>query len=142
MSLTLDQIVARLEDPEVPVVWLDPITPAEFWNDLPVALAARGIVVLNLDGGQPIVDHDSLLGRFSEVVSAPAGFLHSLTSLKDCLLKLPHQTVSGWVVMFRNPEALRQNDEATFEDFLELVEMVHEAEYELHCRIFKLVVRD
>ena len=142
MSLTLDQIVARLEDPEVPVVWLDPITPEELWNNLPAALIARGLAVLNLDAGPPIIDHDSLLERFSEVAPLPGSFLQSLTSLRDSLLKLPHQTPSGWVVMFRNPESLRQNDEATFEDFLEILELVHESQYEMHHRVFKLVVRD
>ena len=44
--------------------------------------------------------------------------------------------------MFHNPESLRQNDEATFEDFLEILELVHESQYEIHQRIFKLVVRD
>ena len=57
-------------------------------------------------------------------------------------MKLPHQTARGWVVMFHNPESLRQNDEATFEDFLEILELVHESQYEIHQRIFKLVVRD
>ena len=142
MSLTLDQIVARLEDPETPVVWLDPATPEEFWNNLPGALVARGLAVLNLDGGLPIVDHDSLLERFSQVAPLAVDFLQTLTSLKDCLLKLPHQTSRGWVVMFRSPEALRQNDEATFEDFLEILELVHESQYEIHHRVFKLVVRD
>jgi hypothetical protein len=141
MSLTLDQIVARLEDPEVPVVWLDPITPDILWNDLPDALAKRGLAVLNLDGAQPITDHDSLLERFAQV--APSGPLFkSLTSLKDRLLDLPHEAARGWVVMFRYPELLRQNDEETFEDFLETLELVHESQYEMHNRIFKLVVRD
>lgn len=142
MSLTLAQIVARLEDPEVPVVWLDPITPEEIWSGLPDALAARGLAVLPLDGGQPVVDHDTLLARFSELLPAPADFLGSLALLKETLLKLPHQTSRGWVVMFHNPEALRQNDEETFEDFLEVVEMVHESEHVTGHRVFKLVVRD
>ena len=42
-------------------------TPEELWNDLPDALAARGLAVLNLDGGPPIIDHDSLLERFLEI---------------------------------------------------------------------------
>lgn len=142
MSLTLDQIAARLEDPDVPVVWLDPITPEAIWNDLPDALAARGLAVLNLDGGEPIVDHDSLLRRFAEIAPLPGGFLQTLASLKDCLLQLPRLTARGWVVIFRNPESLRQNDEATFEDFLEVLELVHEAHHESHDGVFKLVVRD
>jgi hypothetical protein len=142
MSLTLEQIVARLVDPETPVVWLDPTVPEEFWENLPAALAARGLALLNLDGGQPIVDHDSLLERFSEVAPLALDSLQSLSSLKDCLLKLPHLTSRGWVVMFRRPEALRQNDEAAFEDFLEILELVHESQYEIHRRVFKLVVRD
>jgi len=142
MSLTLDQIVARLEDPDVPVVWLDPIMPEELWNGLPTALAARGMAVLSLEGGQAIVDHDSLLARFSEVLPEPRVFPGTLTQLRECLLQLPHQTSRGWVVMFHKPELLRQNDEATFEDFLEVLEAVHESECASHARVFKLVVRD
>lgn len=142
MSLTLDQIVARLEDPEVPVVWLDPITPEELWIGLPAALAARGLAVLSLDGGQAIVDHDSLLAQFSAVLPEPRELPANLTQLKERLLQLPHLTSRGWVVMFHKPELLRQNDEATFEDFLEVLEAVHESEFAGHARIFKLVVRD
>ncbi len=142
MSLTLDQIVERLEDPEAPVVWLDPSTPDSLWNDLPDALAARGLTVWPLDGAPPITSHDSLLRRFSEVTSAPCPPLLTMTSLKDHLLTLPPQSALGWVVMFRNPEPLRQNDEAAFEDFLETLELVHESQFELHRRVFKLVVRD
>ncbi|HEY3441385.1 MAG TPA: hypothetical protein VGK29_11555 [Paludibaculum sp.] len=142
MGLTLDQIVARLEDPEVPVVWLDPITPDEIWNDLPAALAERGLAVLSLDGGQAIVDHDTLLARFSEVLPELREVPANLTQLKECLLRLPHQTSRGWVVMFHKPESLRQNDEATFEDFLEVLEAVHGSECAGRARSFKLVVRD
>lgn len=142
MSLTLPQIVARLEDPEVPVVWLDPTTPEQFWNDLPEALIARGLAVLNLEGGSPISDHDSLLERFSEILDCPGDLPHSLPALRDCLLKLPHRGPRGWVVIFRRPELLRQNDEATFEDLLEALELVHESQFEIHHRVFKLVVRD
>lgn len=141
MSLTVDQIVARLLEPETPVVWLDPSMPEELWNNLPAALSSRGLAVLNLDTGSPISDHDSLLDRFSEVAPLQNTYVRSLTSLKDCLLKLPHQTSRGWVVMFRHPEALRQNDEETFEDFLEVLEQV-DAVHKAHHRVFKLVVRD
>ena len=101
----------------------------------------RGLAVLNLDGALPIIDHDSLLERFSQMAPSAPPFL-SLTSLKDQLSDLPHQTARGCVVMFRHPELLRQNDEETFEDFLEILELVHESQYEMLNRIFKLVVRD
>ena len=142
MSLALGQIVARLEDPEVPVIWLDPITPEDIWSDLPAALSARGLAVLDLDGGQPVFYHNSLLARFSEVLPPAAGPLTTLSQLKERLLRLPHRTSRGWVVMFHKPEALRQNDEETFEDFLEVLTSVHESQNASQHRIFKLVVRD
>jgi hypothetical protein len=142
MSLTLEQIVARLEDPETPVVWLDPIAPSDIWLGLPDALRQRGYWVLDLDLEARIVDHDSLLDRFAEVAPLPEYFRHNLTSLRDCLLGLPNHAEKGWVVIYRHPEALRQNDEAVFEDFLEILEFVHESKYEIHRRVFKLVVRD
>jgi hypothetical protein len=142
MSVTLDQIVARLLDPETPVIWLDPSTPDGLWADLARSLPSRGLAVLNLDDGRPILDHDSLLERFAEVAPVPVAALPSLPSLRECLLRLPHVTSRGWVVMFHRPESLRQFDEATFEDFLEVLAAVHESQYEIHNRVFKLVVRD
>jgi hypothetical protein len=142
MSLTLEQILARLDDPETPVLWLDPSLPESIWDGLPPALHSRGYSVLQLDQDAPITDQDSLLERFSEIAPLPVQFRHSLPSLKDCLLRLPNAPGKGWVVIFRHPEALRQNDEAAFEDFLEILELVHESKYEIYHRVFKLVVLD
>lgn len=142
MSLTLEQILARLEDPETPVVWLDPSLPESIWDGLPAALEQRNYSVLQLDRDSPIVDQDSLLERFAQVAPLPVHFRHNLPALKDCLLRLPNAPGKGWVVIFRHPEALRQNDEAAFEDFLEILELVHESKYEIYHRVFKLVVLD
>ncbi|MBI5280918.1 MAG: barstar family protein [Candidatus Solibacter usitatus] len=142
MSLTLEQIVTRLEDPETPVVWLDPSAPPDIWLGLPGALRQRGYWVLDLDRDKPILDVEALLDRFAEVAPLPEYFRHNLSSLRDSLLGLPNDADKGWVVIFRHPEALRQNDEAAFEDFLEILEFIHESKYEIHRRVFKLVVRD
>ncbi|MGJ5820534.1 hypothetical protein [Paludibaculum fermentans] len=142
MSLSLGQIILRVEDPGTPVVWLDPSVPEQLWAGLPAALHRAGYSVLNLDGDTPIADLASLLERFSANASAPAPVSADLSGLRQYLLRLPNDSHMGWVVLFRNPEQLRQNDEATFEELLEILEFVHESRYEIHQRLFKLIVRD
>jgi RNAse (barnase) inhibitor barstar len=140
--MTLEQIVARIEDPETPLVWLDPSTPEEYWRALPETLKQAGFRVIRLDAEGDIVDHNALLDRFAALATLPEYFRHDLNSLKDCLLGLPDDCEKGWAVLFRNPEPLRQNDEATFEDLLEILNLVHESKFELHMKVFKLVVTD
>lgn len=141
MGLSLEHIVGRLEDPETPIVWLDPSLPEEIWTGLPEAVAARGYRVLKLGEGAPISDLPSLVEAVAQAAEAPAPADKSQTGLRDCLLQLP-RTGKGWVIVFHCPEALRQNDEVAFEDFLEILELVHETRYETHQQVFKLVVRD
>jgi len=142
MGLTLDQIVSRLDDPGTPVIWLDPSLPEDLWERLPAAVRGRGFRVFHVDEAEPVRDLHSLLEIFSKIAPVPEYFRHDLASLKDSLLRLPSDAERGWVVIFRHPEALRQNDEVAFEDFLEILELVHESRYEIHQQVFKLIVRD
>lgn len=141
MGLSLEQIVGRLEDPETPIVWLDPSLPEDLWTGLPDAVQQRGFRVLMLDEGMPISDLASLVDAVATAAAAPLPSDKSQAGLRDCLLQLP-QHGKGWVIVFHCPEALRQNDERAFEDFLEILELVHETRYESHQQVFKLVVRD
>lgn len=141
MGLSLEQIVGRLEDPETPIVWLDPSLPEDLWLGLPEAVIARGFRVLKLDEGAPISDLASLVEAVARGASVPAPPDRTQSGLRDCLLSLPIDT-RGWVIVFHCPEALRQNDEVAFEDFLEILELVHETRFENHGQVFKLVVRD
>lgn len=139
MSLSLGQIVLRVGDPGTPVVWLDPSIPDQVWTDLPAALERAGYSVLNLDGPEPVADLESLLRRFG----ADSGFVCvDLAALRQNLLRLPNDRPMGWAILFPNPGLLRQNDEATFEDLLEILEFVNDSRYEIHHRLFKLIVRD
>lgn len=141
MGLSLEQIVGRLEDPETPIVWLDPSLPEALWLGLPDAVTARGYRVLQLDEGASISDLPSLVAAVASAAGAPLPPDQGTVGLRDCLLQLPREG-KGWVIVFHCPEALRQNDEVAFEDFLEILELVHETRYESHQQVFKLVVRD
>ena len=139
MSQTLEEIVARVEDPETPVVWLDPRTPEHFWVELPEALARKGFRVSELEG---VVDRESLMRGLAAAVSAPGIPGSDLAGMKDCLLGVTDEGAGGWALIFRNPGALRQNDESGFEDFLEVLEMVHEIRMERAGHPFKIVLQD
>ena len=68
MKLALDETVARVLDPETPVVWLDPTLPSELWNALPVALENVGFRVASLENGERIADSAHLLSRLSRLL--------------------------------------------------------------------------
>lgn len=142
MSLSLGQIILRVEDPGTPVVWLDPSVPESLWASLPAALQRAGYSVLNLDGSTPITDVATLLERFNSVGPELPFFGTDLSALRQGLLRLPNDSHKGWAILFPGPELLRQNDEGAFEELLEILEFIHESRYEIHQRMFKLIVRD
>ncbi|WP_321473216.1 hypothetical protein [uncultured Paludibaculum sp.] len=142
MSLSLGQIVLRVGDPGTPVVWLDPSVPDSAWAGLPASLHRAGYSVIDLDGPTPVVDLNTLLERFAAGTPPTPFAAVDLASLRQNLLRLANDSPMGWVVLFRAPELLRQNDEATFEELLELLAFVHDSRYEIHQRVFKLIVRD
>jgi hypothetical protein len=119
MSQTVRDIVARIEDPDTPVVWLDPTTADAIWDGVPAALEQAGYAVIRLDG---------------------AGAREGLEGLK--LRASGAKPAKGWVVVYREPDEYRQGDEAGFEDFLEGVEGEHERRMASEGRSFKLLVKD
>lgn len=134
MGQRIDQLVARVEDPANPVVWLDPSTSAELWAALPDALKQRSFAVVVLDG---VTDRASLRDELLGVLGA-AG------AIRDALAALPVNgaTSQGWVILFQDPEKLRETDEAAFEDLLETAAQIHEMHWAQRRTHLKLVVKD
>ncbi len=133
MGQRIDQIVARVEDPANPVVWLDPSTSAELWAGLPAALSARAFEVVVLTG---VWDRVSLREQILRLLQATGTIQEALSALP---LQNPQQ---GWAILFEQPEALREYDEAAFEDLLETVSQVHETHWNSRRSHLKLIVRD
>lgn len=142
MMPTLDQIVARVEDPETPVVWLDPAIPDELWAALPATLSAHGFEVFHIDANSDVADRDALMARFDALAPIPGQTTRDFESLRICLMRMATGQPRGWAVLFSNPDPLRQSDEAAFEELMEALEVVHESLYEIHAKSFKFVVRD
>lgn len=142
MSLSLEQILVRLEDPETPVVWLDPSLPRTLWEQLPAFAAGRGYQVVELGAGGPIFDRSSLLAAFDGLLAASPVFDHSLPSLRESLLALEPAAPLGILVLFPDPDPLRENDEAGFEEFIEVLENVDEIRRREGRPGLKAIVRD
>lgn len=133
MGQRIDQLVARVEDPANPVVWLDPSTSAELWAALPAALKERAFSVVVLDG---VADAASLRAEL-------LGVLDALGPIREALAALPASDgEQGWVFLYQAPEQLRESDEAAFEDLLETVAQIHEIHWSERRTHLKLVVRD
>lgn len=142
MSLSLEQILVRLEDPETPVVWLDPSLPPTLWDELPALAANRGYQVLKLGAGGPVFDLSSLLAAFDGLLAPSPISGHSLPSLRESLLSLEPAAPLGILVLFPDPDPLRENDEAGFEEFIELLENVDEIRRGEGRPGLKAVIRD
>ncbi len=142
MSLSLEQLLQRLEDPATPVVWLDPALPARLWAELPAAAAARGFHVLNLGEAGPVFDLCSLLAAFGRLLPQSTCYDHSLPSLRAALLNLTLPAPAGCLLLFQEPDALRQNDESAFEELIELIENVDDLRRAKGMSGLKAVVRD
>ena len=142
MIPTLEQIMGRVDDPETPVVWLDPAIPDEIWMTLPPGLEQRGYAVFHIDANGLVEDRERLLERFDDVVGASDQYKRDFESLKRCLMGMAAEPERGWAMLFSNPDPLRQRDEAAFEELMEVLESVHESIYEIHMKSFKFVVRD
>jgi hypothetical protein len=142
MSLSLEQLVLRLQDPSTPVIWLDPALPEQLWADLPAAATARGFHVLNLDDAGPVFDLCSLLSAFGRLLPESTCYDHSLPSLRAALMDLMPHAKAGCLVLFREPDTLRENDESTFEELIELFENVDDLRRARGLSGLKAVVRD
>lgn len=142
MSISLDQLLDRLDDPGTPVVWLDPALPGSLWQQLPEAARARGFLVLDLGRAGPIFDAASLLAAFGRLLADSPLYGNSFSSLRSALLEFAMSCPAGALVLFPNPEALRQNDEAAFEELIEALENVDELCRTEGCGGLKAVIRD
>jgi hypothetical protein len=138
--MILKEVLSTVTDPDLPVIWVDPALADDFWSRLAASLADRRFVLLDLDARGPAHTHDELLECFRRSAGWPEGYCPNLNALKDCLLALDDPPAGGWVVLFREPGPLRQGDEATFEDLLEILELVHDIKLKTKGLLFKLVL--
>ncbi len=138
--MILQNLISAVEDPGLPIVWVDSSCSAEFWGRLSTALKAAGYRVLDLDEAGPADSQERLLECFILAAGWPLDFCPNLNALKDALLTLEDPPYGGWVVLFREAGLLRQNDEATFEDLLELLSLVHDIKLKKKGLYFKLAV--
>ncbi|MBI4891371.1 MAG: hypothetical protein HY821_12160 [Acidobacteria bacterium] len=141
MGPTLEQLAARLDDPETPIIWLDPSLPEEIWSHLPGAISGRGFTPLPLEPVAHISDMASLVTALAATACSPLDPPPDQSALRSLLLHLP-LSGHGWVILFRNPESLRQNDEIAFEDFVEAVSQANEQRISAGRQPLKLIVRD
>ena len=140
--MILQHLLTAIDDPELPVVWVDDSHPAEFWSRLLTALEATGYRTLSLEAAEGVDSYAQLLACFCSAAGWPAGFCPNLNALKDALLTLEDPPSGGWVVLFRKAGPLRQNDEETFEDLLDVFSVVHDIKLNIKALNFKLVVSD
>lgn len=111
-AITLDQVLAQLEDPETPVVWLDPALPEWLWERLPAV--ARGPHVLDLGKAGPIFDLSSLLAAFGHLLPGITAYDHSFPSLREALLGPALDSPRGYLVLYRDADGRRQNEEGAY----------------------------
>jgi hypothetical protein len=140
MRQTLESVLERLAEPDTPVVWLDPATKQEIWDNLPGLLEERGYRVIAIREDQAVSDLPSLLEALWKLTPLPEHLPPTLENLKQSMIALPHDAPAGIVVIFRSPSQLRQADEAGFEAFVDVLESIGEAHASSHQGIFKLVV--
>lgn len=142
MKVALEETVARVADPETPVIWLDPTLPGELWEALPAALGRLGFRVLPLDRDEPLPDSGAVLRRLAEV-SGPDGVEeYSTESARKVLLSMCQSGEPAWVILWRHPEPVRQENESQFEEFVDLLEALHDESPEVIRNAPKLVVAD
>ena len=142
MSLSLEQIVGRVGDSTTPVVWLDPSCPESIWQALPEALARLHYGVWDLDAGMVLDSEQALVGRWGGLLGRGEDPPRDMGELRTALAAWPQASAPGRVVLFRQPEALRQAEEAVFEEFLETLATVDELWRRTQRGALKLVVRD
>ena len=141
MGPSLEQLAARLDDPDTPIIWLDPTLPEALWSHHPGAVAGRGYTPLNLEPASHVTDMASLVTALSAVAGSPLDPTPDQSALRALLLHLP-PAGRGWVILSHHPEALRQNDEVAFEDFVEAVSQANEHRISAGSQPLKLIVRD
>jgi len=135
MKPELEPFVEQLADVEQPWVWMPIDAPPDLWDDLASEARREGYKVLEIDRETEIASQEDLLKAFTP----PS---RNLNTLKDDLTGLPAEGDKGYAVLFRNPDTLCDNDPETFEDFLDIVEVVNEARVASGLGSFTLVTLD
>jgi hypothetical protein len=138
MSQTIESVLERLEEPDTPVVWLDPSTQAEIWDQLPALLRARGYRVICVRDDPTPKDLNGLLGELWRLLPLPGE--PSLESFRRVLLSAEEGWGDRLLIVFRSPDAMRQEDEAGFEAFVDAVEFAAESHAKGQGLILKLVL--
>jgi len=135
MKPELEPFMEQLADPEQPWVWMPLDAPPELWDELAAEARRQGYGVVDLDREGEIASQDDLLKAFP----TPS---RNLNTLKDELCGLPQEGNRGYVLFLRNPDALCDSDPETFEDFLDIVEVVNDARVANRMGPFTLVTLD
>lgn len=138
MRFSVSSIVERVKDPSSPVVWVDPSMPESLWRQLSGALETEGYQVLVLDEEGPLANLADLSARLARA----HGQAISLDRLRDHLSAVQASGPGDWVLVWRNPDILRRESESSFEEFVDLVELMHEEGAAPRAEAPKLIVGD
>ena len=84
-----------------------------------------GFGVVDLDGDRDITSFGELLDAFREEADLPGWTGRSLNAFKDALTGLPDNG-HGWVILYRDPEPMCEEDPESFEGLLDVVESVND----------------
>lgn len=126
MQVALAETVGRVLDPETPVVWLDPTLPEALWEALPEALQRAGFRVGALEAAGAILTADGFLHRLGKFRGEETEAVYSPEAVRAALNRLREREGRGWVLLWRNPEPVRQDNESRFEEIVDLLESLHE----------------
>jgi hypothetical protein len=126
MQMALADTVARVLEPETPVVWLDPTLPSALWEALPAALEREGFRVAQLEDGATVAGAGELLSRLARISGEAGVEGYSAEEARRLLNWFRAAEGLGWVLVWRHPEAVRQENESRFEEFVDVLESLHE----------------
>lgn len=142
MKVALEETVARVADPETPVVWLDPTLPGELWDALPAALEQMGFRVLPMDHHSALPDLGAVLQRLAQATGVEPAAQYTTEAALQILHSLYQDGGPSWVLLWRHPEPVRQENESRFEEFIDMLEALHDEEMQAIRNAPKLVVAD
>jgi len=135
---SVDKLIQELERGERATYTWAASEPSE-WTDLSAELRTRGFSMLDLDEIEPVSSEETLLNAFSASGVMPSYFSRTLTSLKECLAVLPKGSERGWVVLFRRPKKLEENEPETWKALGEIASLIHDRFREEDRGGFRLV---
>ena len=125
MKEKVDSILEQLADPDQPWVWMPAESEPELWEEIAKAARKAGFGVVDLDGDRDISTLSELMDAFREEAELPDWTGSNLNALKDALTGLP-ENGHGWVVLYRDPEPMCDEDPESFEGLLDVVETAND----------------